>query len=424
MWPRGARKDPALNLRKLAKSADIIYDLPKGMNTSNGTSRRIRLNPFGFTLIELLVSITVLSILMLFMTSVVGVVQSTWTKSNSKVSQFREARMAMDVLTRNLSQATLNTYWDTSDTKTYQRQSELQFVCGKTTGLINRASAGIYPTHGVFFQAPLGTTIQSEAKDADIKSGARVDTENMTNLLCGRGYFIQLDDDAAFRPPFLDDTTVPKHTRYRLMEYSPPAELNQIYAAAYKPLVPIVANNSVSPPIAAEAGHSKAWFTNDVAEIEENETAANRGRTRPVAENVIALVISPQVDTRSDTTVDPSWIAPQYEFDTTLKQNPGAPAPTAATGLQGTQNILPPLLKITMVVIDPPAAEKLARDEVLRSELTDTMKVLFVDAAKYSTEDSQYNKDLLTLTTFLTGKKLNHRVFTNTVVMKQARWSL
>lgn len=378
-----------------------------------------RLLHSGFTLIELLVSITVLAILMLFMTNVVNVVQTTWVQSNSKVSQFREARMAMDVLTRTLSQATLNTYWDTSSAVSYQRQSDLQFVCGKVAatppnhlGLLDRAAAGVYPTHGIFFQAPLGTTIQTKASDAELKSGTRVETENMTNLLCGRGYFIQLGEDLAFRPEFLQfgdyDKTVPKLLRYRLMEYSPPAELNKIYASTLKPVT----------------SYSKEWFRHDVIKIEDGETAANRGFTRPVAENVIALVFSPQVDTRSNTSLDPSWIAPRYEYDSTLKQNPGAPTPTAATGIQGTQNILPPLIKITMVVIDSVAAEKLAGDAALRSSLADTLSPLFEDATKYNAADSKYNEDLLTLTTFLTSKKLKHRVFTNTVIMKQARWSL
>jgi uncharacterized protein (TIGR02599 family) len=48
----------------------------------------------GFTLIELLVSMTFLVILMLVVSQVVGIVQRTWVRSNSRVSQFREARTA------------------------------------------------------------------------------------------------------------------------------------------------------------------------------------------------------------------------------------------------------------------------------------------------------------------------------------------
>src|SRR6478735_2184091 len=67
----------------------------------------------AFTLVELLLSMTILSVLMVVVVNVIGIVQQQWTRANSKVTAFREARMAFDVITRNLSQATLNTYWAT-----------------------------------------------------------------------------------------------------------------------------------------------------------------------------------------------------------------------------------------------------------------------------------------------------------------------
>ena len=66
----------------------------------------------GFTLVEIMVSLAVLTILLLISAQVIGQVQSTWSASNARVSQFREARTAFDILTRNLGQATLNTYID------------------------------------------------------------------------------------------------------------------------------------------------------------------------------------------------------------------------------------------------------------------------------------------------------------------------
>ncbi len=110
----------------------------------------------AFTLVELLVSLAVLSILLLINAQVIGQVQSTWSASNARVSQFREARTAFDIITRNLSQATLNTYLDyetnylataaaTSGTAaatgpgSYVRRSDLQFICGDTTNLLPNA---------------------------------------------------------------------------------------------------------------------------------------------------------------------------------------------------------------------------------------------------------------------------------------------
>ena len=82
--------------------------------SSNGRKRwSSRLPACAFTLIELLVSVTFLVVLMLVITEMLGLVQRTWVRTNSRVSQFREARMAFDALSRNLGQAVLNTYWDT-----------------------------------------------------------------------------------------------------------------------------------------------------------------------------------------------------------------------------------------------------------------------------------------------------------------------
>jgi uncharacterized protein (TIGR02599 family) len=129
----------------------------------------------GFTLVEIMVSLAVLTILLLISAQVIGQVQSTWSASNARVSQFREARIAFDILSRNLSQATLNTYIDydnnylatagsSSATSTapsnYIRRSELQFVCGPASSLVTATGGGPseLPGHAVFFQAPLGVT--------------------------------------------------------------------------------------------------------------------------------------------------------------------------------------------------------------------------------------------------------------------------
>ena len=86
------------------------------MSRSRGGALR-RLPCAAFTLIELLVSVTFLVILMMVVTQVIGIVQRTWVRANSRVSQFREARRAFDLISRNLSQATLNTYWTTDLTQ-------------------------------------------------------------------------------------------------------------------------------------------------------------------------------------------------------------------------------------------------------------------------------------------------------------------
>jgi uncharacterized protein (TIGR02599 family) len=244
-------------------------------------------------LIELLVSMTFLVILMLVVTQVVGIVQRTWVRSNSRVSQFREARTAFDLLTRTLSQATLNTYWDNEfdplrtdaagqevkRAKNYVRQSELQFISGPSTLVLQGAAgkADSYPGHAVFFQAPLGITNLVEA------TGSLTNTENMVNLLCGRGYFVEWGDDNSYRPPFLSKlNTVPTRSRMRLMEYSPTAERNRIYDSALRPLVDSTINNG------------KRWFNEGAyaalnSVVQDKEAVLTRAFTRPVAENIFSF---------------------------------------------------------------------------------------------------------------------------------------
>lgn len=383
----------------------------------------------GFTLIELLVSMTFLVILMLVVTQVVGIVQRTWVRSNSRVSQFREARTAFDLLTRTLSQATLNTYWDNEfdplrtdaagqevkRAKNYIRQSELQYISGPSTQVLQGASgkADSYPGHAVFFQAPLGITSLVEA------TGSLTNTENMVNLLCGRGYFVEWGDDKPYRPPFLNKlTTVPPRSRLRLMEYSPTAERNRIYDSALRPLV----------DSATGVNNGKRWFNDgDYAAlkstVQEKETVATRAFTRPVAENILVLVVSPQLETIGNTSLSPSSIAPQYLYDSTLKVNPGATA--SSSNPQGTQHLLPPILKVTMIALDEVSGEFLSREEneSMRKEILTAAAGMFQSVANIAKELEGEDEKLGTLPTLLLSKKLNYRAFTTTIALKQARWS-
>lgn len=383
----------------------------------------------GFTLIELLVSMTFLVILMLVVTQVVGIVQRNWVRANSRVSQFREARIAFDTLSRNLSQATLNTYWENefdtlgsdaagqsrTQAKNYVRQSELQFVCGPTRLVIAGAGskASDYPGHAVFFQAPLGITQLEEA------TGAQANTENMVNLLCGRGYFVEWGTDEPFRPQFLSSlNTVPVRSRLRLMEYSPTAEMNRIYDSTLRPLV----NN------ANGTNNGKRWFNEGksavmASTVQDKETTRTRAFTRPIAENILALVIAPQLE-RTGVVGSVYSIAPQCMYDSTLKTNPGATAATA-TNPQGTQHLLPPLLSVTMIALDERSGEFLARteNEDLRDDVLSTVGGLFTQAENLAEDLEGEDGQQGTLEKFLIANKLSYRVFTTTIALKQARWS-
>ena len=380
----------------------------------------------AFTLVELMISITILVILMLVVTQVIGIVQRNWVRSNARVSQFREARVAFDTLTRNISQATLNTYWESASdpfrtdaagqqvtrARANVRQSELQFVCGPTTRLLTSASGSKenYPGHAVFFQAPLGVTRLVAA------TGSQANTENMVNLLCGRGYFVEWGDDQPYRPPFLNQlTSVPPRFRLRLMEYSPTSEMNRIYSDGFR---------LIDPNDRTKIVNSRRWFQEALTTtVQSSETVDSRAFTRPIAENILTLVISPRIETTvasSSGNIEPFSIAREYEFDSTLVTSPGS---SAGSSPQGTQHQMPPLLLVTMVALDQRGGESLSSNNDLRQKVLAETSTLFTNAADYAADLEGTAEEPGKLKKILLENKLDYRVFTTTIALKQARWS-
>ena len=381
----------------------------------------------AFTLVELLVSITFLVILMLVVTQVIGIVQRTWVRANSRVSQFREARQAFDLITNNLSQATLNTYWTTNlttittdklggtiqaPTKGYQRQSELHFICGPTAQVLPAAGGNNYPGHAVFFQAPLGVVNLVPA------TGDMVNTANMVNLLCGRGYFVEWGSDKTFRPKFLNQqpysTTVPERNRLRLMEYSPTAEMNDIYSSAFR-------DNPSS---------IKQWYQDSTigvmaSEVQQNnaDTITKHSFTRPVAENILAVIISPQTENTATTgnlSKDVLTIAPNYLYDSSQLGTT-----VSSSNPQGTQHLLPPILRITMIALDERSGEFLSSqlNSTVRDSVLQGMSNLFQSATSYTSDLEGTPESAGKVKNLLLGAKLNYRVYTTTIALKQGRWS-
>ena len=124
--------------------------------------RRESVEAGGFTLVELLVSIALITLIALLLSSMTGATASTWRHTTARIEQFRSAETAYESITRRLSQATLNTYWDYDNPtapKKYLRQSDLRFISGNMTAGPKKLLTAVgprRPTHGIFFQAPLG----------------------------------------------------------------------------------------------------------------------------------------------------------------------------------------------------------------------------------------------------------------------------
>lgn len=339
----------------------------------------------AFTLIELLVSMAVLSILMLMVSTVLSQVQEAWGKTSAKVSQFRESRRAFDVLKANLTQAVLNTYLryeydnpdnpfspfdaagneikNSSPTK-YVLFSELQFRCGPTTTLLPTMDPNSTQGHAVFFQAPLG------------QSGRFT---NLPTALNPRGYFIRFDTDETYRPEFLQGRVQPRY-RFRLMEYAPPTERNIIYDDS-------------------SADQQSDWFRDDIATY-----------SRPIADNVVTLIFSPKRPVADDPTKDPRDIAPEYVYDSAVP-----PGSDNSSGAQA--HVLPPAVEIVMVVIDEGSAGRLAEE----SGVTPPQKLKMGGFTQAN--ERQFRSDLERLEEDLVAAKVNFRIFTATVTMRNSKWN-
>ncbi|MEM7144657.1 MAG: Verru_Chthon cassette protein C [Verrucomicrobiota bacterium] len=338
----------------------------------------------GFSLVELLVSLAVLSLLLVLTTEMLSTTQDTWRNSKQRVSQFRDARIAFESITRNLSQATLNTYLDYYDKdgnpmvikyegsygrddplqpSYYDRYSELHFLVDYAPSLF-RGEDVKTPTHAIFFQAPLG-----DVRQRDLYG-------RLNNLLNGRGYFVLLGDDSNSVPDFISKSRDPIH-RFRLMEYRPPSEDNRIF----------------SESIDAEA---LDWFATDAAELIRD--------SRMIADNVIALVIAP-VSTTQD---DPArhLIAPDYVYNSRSKRH------------QRVQfHQLPPLVQVTMVAISEESALQYGID-------ADTEAAEFVErSGRLFRKAADFDKDLKQLEEDLTELNIDYRVFSATVPIRGAKWS-
>lgn len=342
----------------------------------------------GFTLVELLVGCALLITLLLILTGIVNQTTNTWRFTTTKVEEFRSSRTAFESLTRRLSQATLNTYWDyqytgsglTQTPSKYIRQSDLKFYAGSME-TITGSPTPIRPCHSIFFQAPLGFT-------------DKTDYSGLGNLLNTWGYYLEFNTDAPFRPDLINglNPPLPDRYRFRLMELMQPSnDLNVYHVLPGKPF------DWVNSPL--------------------NVVKPNRA-THPLAENVVALVILPRLSegekAASGTIYPASALAPKYVYDSTATS-------TATDPELDPKNQLPPLVQVTLVAIDEPSAARLANGTQPPDLGTTGATPLF--NTKTNNSASQYAADLQTLETTLSTKRVNYRVFTTTVSIRAAKWS-
>lgn len=372
----------------------------------------------AFTLIELMLSTAVLALLMALMLTVVGQTQQIWVRSSGKVSQFQASRTAFEAMTRNLSQATLNTYYDLQftggSTKGYSRNSDLHFVSGQAAqAKFLGKDSDTYPTHAVFFQAPLGMTGETTGTGATEAKKYRT----LSNLLTAAGYYVKWGKDQNL-PPFI---TLPDRYRYRLMEVIQPTESLGV-------------NDTVRLPKANDWIQTALGLKSLPGSSDPNAPAGTKDSSRVLAENVVALIILPKLSDK-DTAAATTFLAPNYEYDSRPADGAGKPK-TWASLTKGTSEYnqfdqLPPVVRVTMVCIDEPSA---VRQQSVSTSAPKWTSNLFTSATKEDdvAKDLGDPEALLPDTLIyrlapppgtLATPKMNYRIYTMDVVIRGSKWS-
>jgi len=363
-----------------------------------------------------MLSTAIISLILLVLVSVTSQTSSTWRYTTGKIEQFRESRAAFETITTKISQATLNTYWDydspTLPTR-YERRSELRFISGQASqgadallgnGSTESGGTSYRVTQCLFFHAPLGI--------AD-----RADYKGLENLLNVWGYFVEFRDDKKLRPSFVTDATSPPKFRFRLMEFMQPSENLPTY----------LYTSGLDGSKPKSAGYvDKTWFKTAVN--------ASSSPSRPVAENIIALILTPRLSKSDElaynkanggsSNPDISPLAPLYSFDSTKVKNSGVTVSDAKALKQiNPKNQLPPVIQVTMVAIDEVSASRLRLD----AGKSDIFKL----SGKF-TDTSKYTADLVvkpgaaadaSLENTLIDKKVSYRFFTTNIPIRAAKWS-
>ena len=351
----------------------------------------------GFTLVEILVATAILSLIIVLFATLLSQTSAIWRRTTGKMEQFRESRGAFERMTTRLSQATLNTYWDYDNPAApsrYERRSELRFIAGPASSLLPTTGSKTRLTHAVFFQSPVGYTANSQYQSYD-------------NLLSVGGYYLEFASDQDLRPSFVTPAMAPLRYRHRLIEFLAPTEKNLIY-------------QYTSPPNGVPTYTGKEWYQSLANQNPSPGTPANN---HAIAENIVALVITPRLsqqdeaEVKGTSTAEGSPLAPNYLYDSA----PGATTDSRYNdGRLNPTNQLPPILQVTMVAIDEASAIRLAFG-------TNSANIFGV--ANKFTKSADYSKDLLqsrdanSLEATLIAKGVNYRIFNTNVIIRGAKWS-
>ncbi|MBE2202905.1 MAG: hypothetical protein IAE94_00995 [Chthoniobacterales bacterium] len=344
-------------------------------------SHRVRAG--AFTLLELLVACAVFLLLLVLLLSAIGQTSQLVGRSTQSVTAFQEARTAFELMTRSLSQATLNTYWDYRDAagdyrtsanagtfqpKSYGRNSDLHFLLGDAGSTPGAGYSSLPGTPGtgqaVFFQYPSGRTASATYR-------------NLEQLLNASGYFIQYGDREALPAPFPGSD--PKY-RFRLMQARQVSESLEVFTART----------------------GNAWIQNLSLEA------------LPIADNIVYALIWPRKSPVNDPEGDDLTnlnVSGGFAFDSRPDSASAALSPQPDNVHQ-----LPPVLQITLVALDETTAARVCTSASPPSAVTGLFNGLFATPTQ-----TQFDTDLQTLEQRMGTAGFGFRIFSTTIPLKECK---
>ena len=210
--------------------------------------------------------------------------------------------------------------------------------------------------------APGGSqAIYFQAPEACSSTTAYQQTRGLLNAC---GYYVKFDNDKDYRPAHITQD----RWRYRLMQALQPTEDLTVFK-----------NNSATWTTSLD---SLAW---------------------PIAENVIALIAWPRTFYQDDPSGLGNQLTSNYRYDS-----------RTGGGIQYAQ--LPPMVQITLIVIDESSAIRLANGSQPPSVIENALAGKFIDVSKFQS-------DLTALQNTLTAAKITCRTMTCPVTLRESKWS-
>jgi uncharacterized protein (TIGR02599 family) len=337
----------------------------------------------GFSLLEMLAATAVFILLVGVVLKMTQATADSWSSSTGKTEGVRDARAAFATITKAVSQATLNPYFDYADSSgnfrdaaagtftpaRYLRRSDLHFIAGR-----DLLSATIQNSvgHAVFFQAPLGYT----------RSATYADMEGFLNAC---GFYVFYGPDPAL-PSHLDGV-VPSPNRFRLMQFLQPSENLAIFDSS-------VTGGKTN-------WSNKTWFTGPLG--------ASGPPASQLAENVVALVVNPKMSENDEISAG-SPLTADFDYD------------SRDAASVSTHNQLPPVVEIILVVIDEKSASRLP---VGASPPELGQASLFQETDKIESDLAELEKNLSAQPGNAAGNAipLRYQIFRTEVSLRGSKWS-